>query len=90
MEPSTKRETFAYACEVYSRILELGKSPAERRALLSELERERVPGTQRVDPDEYVDILREAVAARNGWKRILARCAPGRTARRQGPAGDAA
>jgi hypothetical protein len=84
-----KRETFAYACEVYSRILELGKSPAERRALLSELEREPVPGTQRVDPDEYVDILREAVAARNGWKRILARCAPGRTARRQEPAGDA-
>ena len=29
-----KRETFAYACEAYSRILELGKSPAERRTLL--------------------------------------------------------
>ena len=84
-----KRETFAYACEVYSRILELGKSPAEKRALLSELEREPVPGAQRVDPGEYVDLLREAVAARNGWKRILARCAPGRTARRQGSTGNA-
>jgi len=84
-----KRETFAYACEAYSRILELGKSPAERRALLSELEREPVPGAQRVDPGEYVHILREAVAARNGWKRILARCAPGRTARRRGSAGNA-
>jgi len=73
-----KRETFAHACEAYSRILELGKRPAERRALLSELEREPLPREDRVDPGEYVDILREAVAARNGWKRILARCAPAR------------
>jgi hypothetical protein len=29
-----------------------------------------------VGRDEYVDILSEAVSARNGWKRILARCAP--------------
>lgn len=71
----TKRETFAYACEAYSRILDLGRGPAERRALLSELEREPAP-LDRVDPDDYRDILREAVAARNGWKRILARCAP--------------
>jgi hypothetical protein len=35
-----------------------------------------MPSDDRVDADEYVDILREAVAARNGWKRILARCAP--------------
>lgn len=27
-----------------------------------------------VDVDEYTDILGEAVAARNGWKRILERC----------------
>ena len=26
--------------------------------------------------DEYIDILREAVSARNGWKRILERCSP--------------
>jgi hypothetical protein len=84
-----KRETFAHACEAYSRILELGKSPAERRALLSELERGPVPGGAGVVTGEYVDILREAVAARNGWKRILARCAPGRTARRQGSTGHA-
>jgi hypothetical protein len=71
-----KRETFAYACEAYSRILELSSGPADRRALLLELQRERPP-VDRVDPGEYVDILREAVAARNGWRRILARCAPG-------------
>lgn len=76
-----KRETFAYACEAYSRILELGNGPAERRALLSELEREPAP-QDRVDADEYRDILREAVAARNGWKRILARCTQYRASKR--------
>jgi hypothetical protein len=80
-----KRETFAYACEAYSRILELGKGPAERRTLLAELERKAPPADQ-VDPAEYIDILREAVAARNGWKRILARCAPPRRARQAGTA----
>jgi hypothetical protein len=82
-----KRETFAHACQAYSCIVALGKRPAERRALLSELERERLPREDRVDPGEYVDILREAVAARNGWKRILARCAPVRQARREGSTG---
>jgi hypothetical protein len=80
-----KRETFAHACEAYSRILELGKKPTERQALLSELEREALPGAAWVDRSEYVDILREAVAARNGWKRILARCAPARRTRHDGP-----
>jgi hypothetical protein len=47
-------------------------------------QRERPPA-DRVDPDEYVDILRETVAARNGWKRILARCAPPRRTRRGDP-----
>jgi len=37
-----------------------------------------MPADDHVDYDEYVDILRQAVAARNGWKRILERCsAPG-------------
>jgi hypothetical protein len=70
-----KRETFAYACERYSRILELGGSSAARRILLSEVEEGLVPPDDRVDPAEYIDILREAVAARNGWKCILRRCA---------------
>ncbi len=73
-----KRETFAYACEAYSRLLELGQRRSSRKSLLLELTGDPAPLEGRVDRDEYVDILREAVSARNGWKRILARCAPQR------------
>lgn len=71
-----KRETFAYACETYSRIGELGKGTSARRALLAEYAQGPMPADDRVDTAEYLDILAEAVAARNGWKRILARCSP--------------
>ena len=70
-----KRETFAYSCETYSRILELGKGTAARRDLLQEVEDGPMPPDDRVDPREYLDILRVAVEAGNGWKRILQRCA---------------
>ena len=63
-----KRETFAYACEAYSRVLALGNSLAARRVLLSEIEEGPVQPDDRVDPVEYIDILREAIAVRNGWK----------------------
>jgi hypothetical protein len=71
-----KRETFAYACEAMSRIHELGDSARARRELLSELEAGPMPSDERVDANEFVDILREAVGVRNGWKRILQRCSP--------------
>jgi hypothetical protein len=71
-----KRETFAYACEAYSRIQALGDNPRLRNRLLAEHEAGWRPMDERVDGDEYVDILSEAVSARNGWKRILARCSP--------------
>ncbi len=71
-----KREEFAYACEAYGRILERAKSPAERRRLHAEYAESWVPRSDCVDQDELVDILGEAVTARNGWKRILKRCAP--------------
>jgi hypothetical protein len=71
-----KRETFAYCCEAYSRIREVAKSIQERASLVDELAGGAVPDDDRIDPTEYLDILREAVAARNGWKRILDRCAP--------------
>jgi hypothetical protein len=77
----SKRETFAYACEAYSRILELGPRPGDRLRLLSGLAQGAMPADASVDAGEYVDILRDAVAARNGWKRILARCSPAATAR---------
>jgi hypothetical protein len=72
-----KRETFAYACEAYSRLLELAGRPT-RTALLAELADGPMPNDETVDAREYLDILRGAVAARNGWKQILARCAPPR------------
>ncbi|MCB1968509.1 MAG: hypothetical protein KDI64_21320 [Candidatus Accumulibacter sp.] len=77
-----KRETFAYACEAYSRLQALGDGLRERQRLLAEHEQGSMPPDERVDAVEYVDILREAVAARNGWKRILQRCSPPRAARR--------
>jgi hypothetical protein len=69
-----KRETFAYACETYSRILELGKRPADRRRLLEDLRQAPPPPDDSVDHQEYLEILTEAVGRRNGWKAILGRC----------------
>jgi hypothetical protein len=46
----SKRETFAYACEAYSRILELGDSAHARRKLCQELEGEAMPPDERVCP----------------------------------------
>jgi len=77
-----KRETFAYCCEAYSRILALSARASERAGLVEELAEEAMPDDDRIDAAEYVDILREAAAVRNGWKRILARCAPDRARRR--------
>lgn len=69
-----QRETFAYACEAYSRLLELGPDVKHRQDLLAELAAAPLPSDERVVGAEYLDILAEAVTARNGWKRILARC----------------
>ena len=68
-----KRETFAYACETYSRILEGTRGLADRRRRLAEYAANHAP-TADIVSEELVDILTEAVAARNGWKRILTRC----------------
>ena len=79
-----KRETFAYSCEALSRILSLGKTRSDREKLVEEYTAGSAPSDERVDSAEIVEILREAVVARNGWKRILARCAPVRTPRTGG------
>jgi hypothetical protein len=73
-----KRETFAYACEAYARVLQRGKSPAKRRALAEEYGRTAQISEERADVGEVASIVREAAAARNGWKVILARCSPAR------------
>jgi hypothetical protein len=77
-----QRETFAYSCEAYARVLARAKSPAERRALANEYGAKRRISEERVDPDEVASIVAEAAEARNGWKVILARCAPPKTKRR--------
>jgi hypothetical protein len=69
-----KRETFAYACETYGRIVEQAQGTADRRSLLAQYALSPKPSDETVDSAELLDILTEAVAARNGWKRILARC----------------
>ncbi len=71
-----KRETFAYACEVYSCIVARAGTAADRRAALDVHTDGGFSGDDSIDLDEYLGILQEAVAARNGWKRILQRCAP--------------
>ena len=71
-----KREMCAYACEVFSRVIALGSTPAARRRLLTDIENERAPPDDRVDVDDYIKILRNAVCSSNGWKRILESCKP--------------
>ena len=71
-----KRETFAYSCEAYARVLERAQCLAERRDLADEYGTEVRIFDERVDPAEVARILQAAAAARNGWKVILSQCAP--------------
>jgi len=71
-----QRETFAYACEVYSRILELGISRKDRIKLAEEVEDDFVPPGGRVDLDRFYEALAAACGAKNGWSKILQFCAP--------------
>ena len=71
-----KRETFAYACEAYARVLERAKRPTERLALAEEYATAVRISEERVSAGEVASIVRAAAAARNGWKVILAWCAP--------------
>ncbi len=77
-----RRETFAYACEAYARIVERAPRLAERVALAKEFGREVSLADDRVEAAEVADIVREASGRRNGWKVILARCAPPKTSPR--------
>ncbi|PIQ51543.1 MAG: hypothetical protein COW02_14355 [Comamonadaceae bacterium CG12_big_fil_rev_8_21_14_0_65_59_15] len=72
----SKRELFAYACEAYSRLLVLADSPKDRRAALSKHAEGPLPGKDAMNQQEYLDILAQAVIAKNGWKRILQACTP--------------
>jgi len=71
-----KRETFAYACEGYARILERAPKLRDRSALAAEYASKVRVSDERVDPAEVSNILAAACAARNGFKVILAKCSP--------------
>jgi hypothetical protein len=71
-----QRETFAYACEAYSRILAMAHDGKSRQAALERHEASELPPDERVDHAKYLTILAEAVRARNGWRCIKKRCAP--------------
>jgi hypothetical protein len=73
-----RRETFAYSCEAYSRLIERANGPADRRRLAVEFAAGVRISDNRVDPVEVAGIVRDAAGARNGWKLILSRCAPAR------------
>jgi hypothetical protein len=76
-----KRETFAYACEAYSCVLRLAKSPAERGALAGALDDRFGTADVRVASGDVAAIVRRAAERRNGWKVILEHCAPPKQAR---------
>jgi hypothetical protein len=78
----TKREIFAFACEAYSRILELGRSPAVRRQLLARFSLESAIAGKGKERAELLQVLEAAVGKRNGWKQILTMCSDGRGKRR--------
>jgi hypothetical protein len=71
-----KRETFAYSCEAYACVMARAKSPTERRMLAADYGSKPRISEERVDPAEVASIVAQAANARNGWKVILARCAP--------------
>jgi len=78
-----KRETFAYSCEAYARILELASTFSARADLAAEYATKVRISEERVDAAEVGDILAAAASARNGWKTILERCAPEKRRRRR-------
>jgi hypothetical protein len=70
-----KRETFAYACEAYARILERANTRSARAVLAGELDDDFGTGDERVGRGEVAEVVRQAAARRNGWKVILGMCA---------------
>ena len=73
-----KRETFAYACELYSCVSRQGADRSRRRELADGIVGNLRLTDERVNSRELRDILVEAVTARNGWKAILRRCGKSR------------
>lgn len=71
-----RRETFAYSCEAYATIVARAATAHERAALAAAFAAcGKDSPDSRVDWNEVIDIVKAACEARNGWKRILERCA---------------
>lgn len=77
----SERETFAYACETYSRVLELSDCAADREKLAAEVCETFVPPDDRVDIQKFRAAVSAAGAAKNGWKKILEVCEPAKSDR---------
>lgn len=74
-----KRETFAYACEAYGAIVEWATHRPGRLAMAERFAKQvEKYGGEEFEPAELASIVREACEARNGWKVIRGRCAPGK------------
>ncbi len=68
------RETFAYACEAYSCIVQLGRTKLDRMKLLEEQKGSFSQEYECIDYAVYWQSLESAVSGRNGWKKILENC----------------
>jgi hypothetical protein len=69
-----KRETFAYACEFYSRVLEHPAGAQGGHHLAAEALQTKSLGDDRADAQEVAQIVLDALRSRAGWKVILRRC----------------
>lgn len=69
------RESFAYSCEAYSRVVDGAADRRERRQRAEAFAQGHRFPEHAVDMPEVIDIVRAAAASRSGWKLILARCA---------------
>ena len=56
-----KRETFAYVCEAFSRILALAKTRSKRLALYDDYASKAEVYDERVNKEDLLSILKEAV-----------------------------
>lgn len=70
-----ERETFAYSCEAYSRVIDGAADRRERLQRADAFAQGHLFPVHAVDMPEVIDIVRAAAASRSGWKLILARCA---------------
>jgi len=70
------RETFAYSCEAYSRVVDGAVDRCELLRRAEAFAEGHHFSVHEVDVPAVIHIVRAAAASRSGWKLILACCAP--------------